>query len=181
MLKKILLVSSMAALSSAVLASTTPYVGLGTGVIVNTASNNLFNSYRGVPFNIFAGYGGVVNSQNFYIAGEINATFVTADISSNGNFLKTTYGYGASIIPGVMLSDHTLVFGRVGLLRTRFTNEDLMQTGAQFGLGMQTSVTQNVDVRGEYDFTAYRSVNHYGFTTSPRSDAFNVALVYKFD
>ena len=59
-------------------------------------------------------------------------------------------------------------------------------TGGQIGVGLQTTLTQNVDLRGEYDFTSYKSGNFntgIGVTNkiSPRSDSFNLGLVYKFD
>lgn len=192
MVKNFLVATAIMASSvSVAFANSTPYVGAGLGIATNTSSSvatgvingvvqNSPGNFRGVPFNVFAGYGGVVN-QNFYLAGEVNGTIGTAELSNN-NGLKTSYGYGVSIIPGVMLSDHTLAYGRLGVVRSRFTNANNSQTGGQFGVGLQTCVTQNVDIRGEYDFTAYRSLNNsIGRVSSPRQDAFNLGLIYKFD
>lgn len=188
MLKKILAGSMLlGSTMSIAFANPAPYLGGSMGVLVNTSSNvatsstmSEAGSFRGVPFSLFAGYGGVIN-QNFYIAGELFGTVATAELN-NANGLKTTYGYGASVLPGVMLSDHTLAFARAGIVRTRFSNAGTSSTGGQFGLGLQTTVTQNIDVRGEYDFTAYRSLsNSVGNVGAPRQDAFNLALVYKFD
>ena len=53
-----------------------------------------------------------------------------------------------------------------------------MVKGAQFGLGLQTSVTQNMDVRGEYAYTDYANV---GSVRSPRADEYTLGLVYKID
>jgi opacity protein-like surface antigen len=53
-----------------------------------------------------------------------------------------------------------------------------MASGAQLGLGLQTNVTQNVDARFEYDYTAYNSVSGL---KSPTQDAFHLGLIYKFD
>lgn len=187
MFKKVL--SSIAILASTVgiasAAGSAPYIGAGLGVAANTSnnSNNVFGSNRVMPFNVLAGYGGVV-SDSFYLAGELNGTLGAGELN-NGGKLKTTYSYGASILPGVMLSDHTLAFARAGIVRSRFSSLNTNQTGGQFGLGLQTGLTQNVDLRGEYDFTAYRSVsqkiNGVNFSTSPRQDAFNVSLIYKFE
>lgn len=197
MLKPFLLASSIIALTTSVaLASPAPYVGAQLGIVTNTSSfvatGTVPNAagkaqqvgqaanYRGVPVGVLAGFGGVIN-QNLYLAGEIAGTIATGEIASNGG-LKTTYGYSASILPGAMLSDHTLAFVRAGVVRTHFSNANDTQTGAQLGLGLQTSVMQNVDVRGEYDFTAYGSFhNKVGRVSAPRSDAFNVGLIYKFD
>lgn len=178
MFKKILIVAALAASSSIAFASPAPYVGAGLGVTVNTS--NSWGNYRGVPFNVFAGYSGVV-SQSIYLAAELDATLATAEISNHSAGLKTSYGYGVSFLPGVMLSDHTLAFARLGVVRSRFSNPSTTTTGGKFGFGLQTTLTQNIDVRGEYDYTAYRSINRYGFTNSPVSDAANLALVYKFD
>lgn len=177
MFKKILLASAvLAATTGVAIANPAPYVGAGLGINTNTA-NNVAGSYRGVPFNVFAGYGGVLD-QSFYLAGEVSGTVGTAEVANNGT-VKTTYGYGASVLPGVMLSDHTLAFARAGVVRTHFSNfSNHMQTGGQFGLGLQTGLTQNVDLRGEYDFTAYRSS---GSNPAARSDAATASLVYKFD
>lgn len=187
MLKKLLVACSVLALTSSVaFATPTPYIGAGLGVTVNTA-NNTYGSFRGVPVNLFAGYGGIV-TQNFYLAGELFGTAGTFSLNDNGG-LKTTYGYGASLLPGFMLSDHTLAFARVGVIRTRFTDLSDTRTGGELGLGLQTSLTQNVDIRGEYDYVAYQSVSgrtsgifgNHSYSTSPRSDQFNLGLVYKFD
>jgi len=185
MFKKILLSLSMLAATAGVVlaAGPAPYVGAGLGVTTNTTNNGMFGSYRGVPFNVLAGYGGVI-SDSFYLAGELNGTVANAELNNNG-VVKTTYSYGASILPGVMLSDHTVAFARAGIVRSRFSDLSKNQTGGQFGLGLQTGLTQNVDLRGEYDFSAYRSVSQkfagYNFSSSPRQDAFNLSLIYKFE
>ena len=179
MMKKILMTAALASVVNVAAASSAPYVGASLGIVNNSTSSGVVNGaagvFRGLPFNVFAGYGGLLD-QGFYLAGELTGTLGTGEIS-NANGLKTTYGYGASIIPGVQLSDHTLAFARAGVVRSRFSSVNAMSTGGQVGLGLQTSLTQNVDLRGEYDFTAYRSVSTVG---APRSDAFTVGLVYKF-
>lgn len=197
MLKKFILASSLLTLvSSVAMASPAPYVGAGLGIVTNTSSFTATGTvpgaagkntqigqtanFRGVPLNVFLGFGGIIN-QNLYLAGELGGTIATGEISSNGG-LKTSYGYSASLLPGAMLSDHTMAFVRAGVVRTHFSNANDTQTGAQLGLGLQSSVMQNVDIRGEYDFTAYGSFNNkYGRVSAPRSDAFNLGLVYKFD
>lgn len=182
MLKKILLVTAIASVTSGVsMADPCPYVGANLGIVNNTTSNvaNNPNYYRGVPFNVFAGFGGIVN-QNFYLAGEVFGTIGTADISDSTR-VKTSYGYGASALPGVMLSDHTLAFARLGIVESRFSNAQKTRTGGQVGVGLQTTLTQNVDLRAEYDFTSYSSfTGKNGRVASPRQDAFNLGLVYNF-
>lgn len=181
MFKQTLLAVALLSASSIAVADIIPYAGISTGV--TTTTGNHFSGFRGLPFNIFAGIGGIM-SDSIYLAGELTATLATAEITDS-NALKTTYGYAASIIPGLMLSDHTLAFARVGVARARFSEVSATRTGGQFGLGLQTSITQNVDLRGEYDFTAYQSVNRnvngVNLTAAPRNDAFTVGLIYKID
>lgn len=178
MLKKILASVVVLATSSVVLASpSAPYLGFSTGVTTNTASDG--GSYRGAPITLLGGYGAIVN-QSIYLGGEVFATLGTMTLSNNnaGMYsLKSSYGYGASFMPGVMLADRTMVFARLGLVRTRFPNMSANSNGTQVGLGLETSLIQNWDVRSEYDYTKYNTVRGM----SPRSDSFNLGFVYKID
>lgn len=179
MFKKIVLASAILAATAGVAsANPAPYLGASVGVS-NVSSKNvagLANYHRGVPFKLFAGYGGIV-SDSLYLAGELEGTVGTANITDK-NALKTTYGFGLSVIPGVQLSKDTLAYVRAGVVRTRFKEVKKYATGGQFGFGLQTAVASNIDLRGEYDFTAYKNVANI---KAPRSDAFNLGLVYKFN
>lgn len=201
MLKKLILATAIMAASSAALANGAPYVGASIGVntdvfnVKDDFGNTLNFGGRGAIGSLFAGYGAMV-SQSFYLGGEVfgDLTNTTSDITIGTDALKDKfkekYGYGISIIPGLALSDHTMAYGRLGVVRSKFevketspvaNSEEKSLTGAQFGLGIQTSLTQNVDLRGEYDFTTYSSGNFSGNTLKPRSDQFNIALLYKFE
>ena len=99
MFKRVLLglaiLASTAGVASAAVGPV-PYLGAGLGIATNTSNGGgsfLFGSNRGVPFNLLAGYGGLIND-SFYLAGELNGTVGTAVVSNNGS-LKTTYSYGA--------------------------------------------------------------------------------------
>lgn len=181
MFKKLILATALLTTTPLAMASAAPYGGVSTGI--TTTTGNHFSGFRGMPLNAFVGFGGIV-SQSFYLAGELTGTLATAEVTDS-NALKTTYGYALGILPGVMLSDHTLAFARVGVARARFSEVDATRTGGQFGLGLQTSLTQNVDLRGEYDFTAYQSINRnvngVNLTAAPRNDAFTFGLIYKVD
>lgn len=162
-----------------------PYVGAGLGITANTATSDIYGSYRGVPLNVLLGFGGLVY-QNFFLGGELTGTLYTADISNQGA-VKTNYGIGFSLLPGIELCDHTLLFARLGAVRTHFsrvrvptTSTTANLTGGQFGVGMQTNITQNIDIRGEYDFVAYGNLNAGGYSAKPRSDVFITTLIYKF-
>lgn len=185
MLKKLKLASAILLLSTNVMAYSGPYVGASLGITANTATNQVFGSFRGVPMSVFAGYGGIL-FENFYLAGELTGTIATWELSNQGA-LKTSYGYAASILPGFVLCDHTLVFGRLGIVQTHFSQirtpvSSGTETpfGGQFGLGIQTALTQHVDLRGEYDFNAYNSISSGGYSSHPRSDVATASLIYKF-
>lgn len=177
MFKKLLIASAVLAISSTtVFASGVPYVGAGIGIKTNTANSV---NYRGVPGKFFAGYGAII-TEGIYLAGELSGTVGAISITDNG--LKSTYGYGLSVIPGVVISEHTMGFARLGVTRTRFTPTGAGSstiTGGQIGLGLQTSLMQNWDIRGEYTYTAYNSLKRT--SGSPRSDEATLSLVYKFD
>ncbi|MCD6039796.1 MAG: hypothetical protein K0S27_1196 [Gammaproteobacteria bacterium] len=179
MFKKIVIASTILAMSSSIaFANASPYVGAALGVITNTSTTA--NSFRGGPVDFFAGYGATINT-NTYLGAEVFATPFTATISNsslNAASIKTTYSYSASILPGVMFSDHTLGYVRAGVVKSHFSQVSQNKTGAQLGLGMQTNLTQDVDLRAEYVFSAYGKVSTAG---SPRTDAFKLGLVYKFE
>lgn len=204
MLKKLLIASAVLAASSTIAFAGTPYVGVGLGVNDSQTkisdSNSSVNKFgaRGALLNVFAGYGALV-SQNIYLGGEVffNGTSTQAKVTEdNGDYAKLTTrsSYGVSFIPGVMLTDHTLAYLRAGVVRGQFRAQAQDETlgygaqtknvtGGQLGLGMQTSLAQNVDLRGEYVYTGYRSYTLKTTNTkfSPSTDQFNLALLYKFD
>lgn len=185
MLKQLLVATALVTATGTALANSAPYVGIGTGIIVNSSNHVDMSDYRGMPLNVFAGFGGII-TQNFYLAGELFGTLTSGDLSNNAN-LRTTYSYGAAIIPGLLLSDRTLAYLRAGVLQSHFTTTGgETVTGGQLGLGVQLSLTQSVDIRGEYDYIFYRAFyahDYFGHlsSTSPRSDQFNLSLIYKFN
>jgi opacity protein-like surface antigen len=175
--KKIIIATgSLAMTSTMALAGSAPYVGaaLGINTITSTTSGS---SFRSAPLDLFAGFGGTVNSA-LYLGGEVTATPFTALLSNTGNSLKTTYSYGISFLPGVMFSDHTLGYVRAGVTRSHFSSIGQNKTGGQLGVGMQTDVMPELNLRTEYVYTSYSKV---GTVRSPKSDAFKLGLIYKFE
>ena len=160
MFKKVLLASAMLAISSSIAyADATPYAGgsLGFGG---------YKSQPGVIGNIFGGYGTTLGmNQKFYLGGEINA-----NVGHYSNY-NTTYGLGASLLPGIMLSKYTMIYGRAGL-NSVYTPHKIGTTnfGTQLGLGLQTNLMNNWDVRGEYVHSNIQNTGQY-----------NLGLLYKFN
>lgn len=160
--------------------SPAPYIGAGVGIHVNTGTDSsVLPGFRGSPLSLVAGYGGSM-SDCYYLAGELNAVLLTGSLSGDG-LLKSTYSYGFSVLPGYYLGLRTFSFLRMGVVRTRFSTAGESSTGGLMGLGMQTGITQNLDVRGEYDFVAYSAFNTYAGSVAPRQDGAMLSLVYKFD
>jgi opacity protein-like surface antigen len=179
MFKKLLIATAILATTSSIAManSSAPYLGASLGVNTTTASNGV--SYRGVPITIFGGYGAILN-QSIYLGGELFGTVGTITLNNNNSVttsVKTSYGYGASFIPGYVLADRTMLFARLGLVRTDFSSIGSYSTGAQLGMGLQTNLMQNWDIRGEYDYTGYNRIS--GVT--PKSDLFNLGFIYKID
>lgn len=173
MFKKILFTLILSVITSS-FAYASGYIGLSSGVVVNTSDTS---NYRGVPLNVFGGYGADVGS-SFYLGGELFITPLTGELSTSsvGN-LRTTYGYGISFVPGMQFSEHTMGYARLGLIRTRFDGLNDNANGAQFGLGIETNLTPHWNVRGEYAVTSYSEIQG---NSSLRADQFNLGVLYRF-
>ena len=189
MFKKTLLASAVLAASTGVAlangGSYTPpkpqsaynvYVGAGVSRDAFNYEEPIAKGYKddkggkGWNGDLFAGVG-YTFQHRYYIAGEIfgslsNAKLAYYDKNAAGKFykeeLQAKHSYGISLIPGVKLSDSTMMYGRVGLNQTKFeckekgTSESKNKSGLQLGLGVQTMVANNVSLRMEYDW------NHFG-------------------
>jgi outer membrane immunogenic protein len=159
--------------------TTGPYVGFSLGDRTNY--NGSPSVFKGIDANLSLGYGMMMNPA-FYLAGEvfglytINVKDFPSVTGTTTNSVKSTWGWGLSVIPGYMITDYVLAYVRLGGISTRFNNADVTRTGWQVGVGGQTNVYQNWDLRAEYVYTGYGRVN--GAKT--QSDVFNVGLVYKF-
>lgn len=169
---------------------TAPYVGLSVGVRSNFSPVPAV--YQAIEGTLSGGYAATFN--RFYIAGEIfgannlnSRNYRTTRVGQAGFSNKTTWSYGADILPGYLITDSLLGYLRLGVVESRFrgagfpafTNSSLNKTGYQIGGGGQVNITRNWDVRAEYIFSKYNSlpkttINHTG------ANQFNVGVVYKF-
>jgi opacity protein-like surface antigen len=191
MFKKLFAASMSLFIGTSVYAS--PYLGLSSGIIVNTSDEvgiygHDVGNFRGMPLTLSVGYDVDVNS-TFSLGGEVFFTPTTGKLNSSyGNYLTTTYGYGLSFVPGIRLSEHTLGYARLGWAGLHFENQSSNANGGQFGLGLKTSVTQNWDVRMEYTITSYDINNAWRDRWNPfrsntltvRSDQVLFGVVYRF-
>lgn len=160
--------------------TTGPYIGLSVGDRTNYSGTP--TTFKGIDGNLSVGYGAIWNDM-FYLAGELFGldTAKVKDFTNANKFgtvgAKSSWGVGASILPGLMITDHVLGYARLGAIRTRFNDQSTNKTGWQGGLGLQTNVYGNWDLRAEYVYTGYGNVSGIGNVSS---DQANLGLVYKF-
>lgn len=157
-----------------------PYIGFSLGDRTNFS--NTSRAFKGADFNLSGGYGAML-TPDFYLAGElfVLGTAKVAEYETSTLSIQSTWSYGASILPGYMLNERVLGYLRGGVIRTRFNRQHGDATGGQFGLGLQTALDHNWDLRAEYIWTWYNGISNGPVSTAnPRSTQFNVGVVYKF-
>lgn len=183
-----------------------PYLGGSTGIRVQFSGSPY--TYYGQEFILSGGFGHLWN-QRYYLAGEVfgsdSVRLKNVDPTySPVNNIRTTWSYGVDALPGIMLNERTLGYLRVGYARTELkvkTNANYFNTttnkvytaqmnGLRLGLGMQTNIYKNLDLRGEFIFTQYNHLDLHGDRTSkfnsfsltdrPHAMQGNIGLVYKF-
>lgn len=154
-----------------------PYVGFGLGTRYNVLNSSTHPSYSGFEGTVLAGY--ATSFQQLYTGFELYVqdsvrmlSYPTAIGSA-----RSTVSYGVSVLPGYLISDNVLGYVKLGAVRTRFTHNSTDVTGARTGLGFQTALNNNWDIRGEWDYTFYRKINVSAGL--PRTQEFNISLLYK--
>lgn len=135
----------------------------------------------GFSSGLFAGYGKTFK-QHYYLGveGEVDNAHTgwqhTRTPTGRSFAVDQNASYGASVRLGYVLNSGTLIYGKLGAVRTRFNtqykkggnssawiNRDDTKTGEQYGLGIQLPITHNVFTRIEY---TYRQYQKYSFTTA---------------
>lgn len=146
------------------------YQGISTGDI----------DYMGMMARLALGFGGPINNTSVYLAGEFFGIPKGATLHNNRGDtagLKPSYTVGMSVLPGICLDDTILAYARLSLVNTKFDNLNISRPGTQVGIGLQTYLSGSWDIRGEYDYTSYRSISGVG---SPKADEYVLGLVYRF-
>ncbi|OGT55186.1 MAG: hypothetical protein A3F43_01850 [Gammaproteobacteria bacterium RIFCSPHIGHO2_12_FULL_42_10] len=157
-----------------------PYIGLSVGSRNNYSG--LPAVFRGVDLNASVGYG-YMAAPEFYIGGEVFGIWTgnSKDLPAwSGASVKSNWGWGLSVLPGYMVTDHVLGYVRLGGIDTNFNGAQLSNTSKwawQVGPGAQVSLDRNWDLRGEYLYSQYSGTSQTGHISS---DVFNLGLVYKF-
>jgi len=169
-----------------------PYLGLSVGPRVNVAPLGAFPStYVGFEGTGSLGYG-MMAYPGFYLAGEVfgGGSFNIKNYTNAGNSSpRTTWNFGASILPGFLITNDLLGYVRAGVIRSHFNNAAITTaegtfgrnnrslTGWQVGVGGQHNVMPNLDLRMEYVYSQYSSQNTLG---TPMAHQVNVGVVYRF-
>ena len=126
------------------------------------------------------GYGTEV--RKYYFAGEVTASPLTIAITNNQNnnapTAKTYSSYGISFLPGIKIRETWIAYGRLGAVSTRFEAPNTYAVGMMIGAGAMMPITPLWDVRAEYIFSTWRTMQGIG---SPKSNAVGLGLTYKFD
>lgn len=152
-----------------------PYVGFSIGPI--EAISGVPVVYQGLEGTLSAGFGRLWD--RFYLALEGFAGD-SADMRNHTNGaadIRTTWSFGGDVLPGMMLTDTVLGYFRLGGLVTKFQGPNKNVGAWQVGLGGQTNLYKNLDIRGEYIYSQYSETVTLGI---PRTNQFNLGLVLKF-
>lgn len=136
------------------------------------------STVRDMSLRVSLGYDDFIQP-SFYLGGEIFGTPGSIQLKNNtssGTSARNSYSYGASILPGTPITDTVLGFLRIGVIETRFTSASATRAGGQLGLGLDTALNCNWNLRMEYTYTMYGSVTGIG---APKSDWVGLGLTYK--
>lgn len=89
--------------------------------------------------------------------------------------LIRTLGVGVSMIPGIILNHDSLIYTRIGTGTFLYSKDRSYFTGGQLGIGLQSKISDNWSLRGEYIYTGSGIFTGFG---NARFNLFNLALIY---
>lgn len=197
------------------------YVGLGGGPetadfsqdahIEQPRAFNVINKERkagrGWFGSFFGGY--AWNRDQFFLAGEANINISSVDTNNSNKeyihqkFSSTKFSIhssvGLSVLPGYLLNDMTLFYGRLGVARGHFesdtTDISLFERsqhleGFRWGFGMKQTLTSQLAVILEYSQINYESLSGYTFDSlsstskftqiTPTTSQAEIGMIYNF-
>ena len=154
----------------------------------------------GYTGGIFGGYG--LQFGKLYLGGELEAelgkTHNDHEREGGGQSfsVERQWSYGASVRAGYVVNDTALLYGRVGVVETRFQadfakgNNSLSsqydETGFRFGGGMEIPVSEAFIARFDYTHTSYPEfsmavppngdINRF----QPKEDLFRIGVLHIF-
>lgn len=187
-------------------------LGYGTYTVRNRVDTPFGLAYTANPvaadtgwtLGILAGYGRTLYKPWFYLGGEafVNANNFDQEFAMSAGPGSSRYNnqtnsgpsFGFGILPGVMLTPSTLTFVRIGwdwvIVKTdeNIDNAFISTTsktmdGLVLGIGMDTLISTNYRLRGEFDhvfLSSYNTGGSYDTLVSPSSNQFVMSLMYSF-
>ena len=188
--------------------STVPYLGGSLGVNQDNMRlrdpTYVYTNFwaTGLTGSIFGGF--AWSNDQFYVAGEGFGTELTARSSTKtintgsgttSAILRMRYSYGGSILPGLKIktADDMVVYIRLGAVKTRFelhqtvvpsgSTSNISKTtasGGQIGIGVQGYVARAIALRGEYDYSGYRTYTAFNNKITPHDNQLSIGLIYQF-
>jgi opacity protein-like surface antigen len=205
LVKNILIALTVFGVSATVYAANgAPYVGLRIGVhsggswnLTNPMGKTSYFGISGESAGLLGGY-----TQNFDdklslgVEGFLDDSVAKTANKNTDNAgtavkMRMTYSYGISVLPGYPIATDTILFARVGLIRTRFQLTQTLPasaslttastvTGGQVGLGLALNLSKTLALRGEYTYSGYQSFIAYGNKVYPHNNQLFASFTYKF-
>ena len=167
----------------------TTYVGVAVSrdfFNVSTDNNHHNNNYGNIDLGN-DGWNGELNAglgwafqDHYYLGGEIFGTVSSAKIHVLNDNVRYKYSYGIDFVPGVKISDSTMLYGKVGYVRGKFDapNTSSWRNGLQLGIGFETMITNNVSTKLEYDWNHYSKFSDTNIR--PTVDSVKLGVAYHF-
>lgn len=169
------------------------YVGAGTGKIIDNYDHTTRHTVTGFSVNnhpksntaigtIFTGYGHTFANRS-YLGVELGTDFpkrstcfnrpsVTFPDITFRNCLSIENYLSGDVLPGFRIHRNVLVYGRLGMMYSHFSEVDenitfstprpamnINQWGTRFGLGINVAITPHFSLGGDYIYTAYPTLN----------------------
>jgi len=133
--------------------------------------------------HLYAGYG-MTFQDHYYLGGEVFGAYSSNKVGVPGDDMRLKYSFGISLLPGVKLSDSTMLYTRIGWVNSKFEGPgfDRSRNGVQLGVGFETMVANNVSARLEYDWARYQRFSAAGFGAGarPEVNVVNLDVSYHF-
>ena len=158
---------------------------------------DISRSSAGPLFGLLAGAG--FTWQKFYLGAEIDADISNVDWNidrdPSGRIFSTEheYSYGSSARLGYLISNSALLYGRIGVVRTKFdtqfstsnvsVREKNWDTGTRFGGGLELGLSASTRLRFDYTHTDYGAFDIEADQSVDRFDnsenLFRIAVTFK--
>ena len=154
----------------------------------------------GIAAGIFVGYR--QSSGRFTVAAEARYGYGFASNETANDSFKITGEYGASVLPGVWVSDGIAIYGRLGFsqLHLNRTYQGIIHrnddSSLHYGGGIQMFATESLSIRADYTRATFNHNMRLNVTIDPgqatqrtvsipffsklKRDRFQVSLISKF-